>query len=300
MVRLEASSSINDVSPPSLGHFVSKLYRSSRRMAGAGLSRCAAATFVPISSIVLRIEGRAACSRCSSRLRALSVRIFIPTDRERSVLNGAVSVRARTRFSGEIPPRGTPWPPTGSSKAPYRHRRWIYPVPGSRPPARDGYASRVVAVMPSRWATAMSFFMLSVMVWPHTTSTWERRRRSRPMSMPSLCSSGTASSKISGRYSGGADGREARLVHGASVPRSRCLRRLFRGTATARRRPRRGFFCPASSSALVFSHSCRLSGLDSAPGLGKSAPSGTFPLWRIPPPVPRHPAPPRCAVLQGH
>ena len=31
--------------------------------------------------------------------------------------------------------------------------------------------SRVVAVIPSRWATAMSFFMASVTVWPHTTST---------------------------------------------------------------------------------------------------------------------------------
>mgnify|MGYP001048923943 CR=1 FL=1 len=31
--------------------------------------------------------------------------------------------------------------------------------------------SRVVAVIPSRWATAMSFFMASVPVCPHTTST---------------------------------------------------------------------------------------------------------------------------------
>ena len=51
----------------------------------------------------------------------------------------------------------------------------------------------MVAVIPSRWATAISFFMASVMVWPQTTSTWERRSRSRPISMPLLCSSGTAS-----------------------------------------------------------------------------------------------------------
>ena len=41
-----------------------------------------------------------------------------------------------------------------------------------------------------RWATAISFFMASVTEWPHTTSTRERRSRSRPMSMPFLCSSG--------------------------------------------------------------------------------------------------------------
>ena len=31
--------------------------------------------------------------------------------------------------------------------------------------------SSVVAVIPSRWATAISFFIASVTVWPHTTST---------------------------------------------------------------------------------------------------------------------------------
>jgi hypothetical protein len=56
-----------------------------------------------------------------------------------------------------------------------------------------------IAVIPSRWATAISFFMASVMVWPQTTSTWERRSRSRPMSMPLLCSSGTASLRNRGR-----------------------------------------------------------------------------------------------------
>src|SRR5699024_7884543 len=61
--------------------------------------------------------------------------------------------------------------------------------------------SSVVAVIPSRWATALSFFMASVTVWPHTTSTWERRSRSRLMSMPFLCSSGTASLRNKGRYS---------------------------------------------------------------------------------------------------
>ena len=63
--------------------------------------------------------------------------------------------------------------------------------------------SRVVAVMPSRWATAMSFFMDSVTVCPHTTSTRERRSRSRPMSMLLLCSSGTASLRKRGRNRAG-------------------------------------------------------------------------------------------------
>ena len=68
--------------------------------------------------------------------------------------------------------------------------------------------SSVVAVIPSRWATAMSFFMASVTVWPHTTSTWERRSRSRLMSMPLLCSSGTASLRNKGRYSVGQMGEK--------------------------------------------------------------------------------------------
>src|SRR5699024_6287611 len=68
--------------------------------------------------------------------------------------------------------------------------------------------SSVVAVIRSRWATAMSFFMASVTVWPHTTSTWERRSRSRLMSMPLLCSSGTASLRNRGRYSVGQMGEK--------------------------------------------------------------------------------------------
>ena len=63
--------------------------------------------------------------------------------------------------------------------------------------------SSVVAVMPSRWAMAISFFMASVTVWPHTTSTRDRRSRSRAMSSPSLCSWGTGSFRNRGRNSAG-------------------------------------------------------------------------------------------------
>ena len=50
--------------------------------------------------------------------------------------------------------------------------------------------SRVVAVILSRLATAISFFTSSSTSPPQTTSTWERRSISRRISIPFLCSSG--------------------------------------------------------------------------------------------------------------
>ena len=84
---------------------------------------------------------------------------------------------------------------------PYQRRLWPWPLTVRMP-------SNVVAVIPSRWAVAMSFFICSVTGPPHTTRTRERRSRSRPMSMPLLCSSGTASLRNRGRYSVGQMGEK--------------------------------------------------------------------------------------------
>ena len=64
---------------------------------------------------------------------------------------------------------------------------------------KDMGVKAAVAVMFNRPAVAMSFFISSFTASPQTTRTWERRKRSRPISTPLLCSSGIASSIISGR-----------------------------------------------------------------------------------------------------
>ena len=69
-------------------------------------------------------------------------------------------------------------------------------------------AKSIVAVIRRRSATAMSFFTLSSTVLPQTTSTWARRRYSRAMSMPSLCSCGISSRRNSGRNSVGQTGEK--------------------------------------------------------------------------------------------
>ena len=54
--------------------------------------------------------------------------------------------------------------------------------------------------MPSRPATAISFFTSSSTALLQTIRVWERRSISRRISIPALCSSGTLSFKNNGRY----------------------------------------------------------------------------------------------------
>ena len=68
--------------------------------------------------------------------------------------------------------------------------------------------SSVVAVILSRWATAISFFTAPSTTPPQIIRTWERRSISRAMSIPSLCSRGIASSMNSGRYRRGQIGEK--------------------------------------------------------------------------------------------
>ena len=68
--------------------------------------------------------------------------------------------------------------------------------------------SSVVAAMPSRPATAISFFTSSSTTLPQTIRVWERRSISRRISIPALCSSGTLSFKNSGRYKSGQIGEK--------------------------------------------------------------------------------------------
>ena len=125
----------------------------------------------------------------------------------------------------------------------------------------------------SRAATAMSFFTASSITPPHTTRTWARRSRSRPMSIPLLCSSGMASLRKRGRYRIGQSGEKPASYKARQYSAARCSFFVCSPLHAAVMYARGRFMADTSFSVVGINLSPRPSHSWEGGGSGESSPS---------------------------